>query len=402
MTTARKLVGLSVLGVAGVVVAIAASATVAVGSFSVTVVSQTKNTQTLGWQSPGSDLAGYLFTVDGARSNTWDPLRTTVRVSRSAKSVKVDALVVSASGSWPSGGTTTTTTTTTPIPPGAKTATPATLAATLADLRSGDILVLEDGTYAPFSLNVANVIVVARNKWKAVVDGNYAAENGIVFGSSAHDDVIDGLQVQRLTTKGGSVSGIELYNGGAGSVIRNTNIHDIGNDKTSGVSTGQNGIFVEVNNVTVQDNFIHNIGRTNFDNHDHGIYADGARGLNGLKVLRNFFRDIYSGWGVQLYPGNINGVEIGNNTFVNGTEIRLDSNIVISAVFGGGDIHDNLFWSSKSPSAALYLDNVSGSDLRVRNNRYTQTSLFNVPPPSTIVAENNTKVSVPKPPDPTP
>lgn len=378
-------------------------------ALTLTVIQQDSTTRTIGW-TPVEGAIGYRFTVDGSYSHTWNGRRSNVRISRSAQALRVEAVTVLRSGDWPSTAPAPTptpppmTTAPTTTAPTGKTATPSTLSSALSSLRSGETLILEGGVYAPFTVNVAGVTIVARNRWKAVVDGRYAATEGVRMGSSAANVVLDGLEITRITEpapNSGGASGVDLYSGGAGSTLRNLHIHDVGNDKTSTSSNGQNGVFVEVDNVTVgPGNFIHDIGRLNNDNHDHGVYADGSRGLDGVRIIGNFFRDVRSGWCVQLYPGTINGIEIGGNTFVNGNPIRAESQIVVGrATFGGGDIHDNLFWVA-SGSAALYLDGVSGSGLRIRNNRYTHASLFNASPSSAIVAEGNTRVSVAKPADP--
>ena len=63
-------------------------------------VSETATTITLGWDRvPGA--VGYRFTVDGKVSHTFDPTRTTVKVSKGADHTLVEALGVLDSGVWP-------------------------------------------------------------------------------------------------------------------------------------------------------------------------------------------------------------------------------------------------------------------------------------------------------------
>lgn len=70
-------------------------------SLPLTVLSQTKTTITLGWPAvPGAE--GFEFLVDGKRSNTWDGTSTSARFSSSAKKIVVNALAVSAQGTYPS------------------------------------------------------------------------------------------------------------------------------------------------------------------------------------------------------------------------------------------------------------------------------------------------------------
>ena len=63
-------------------------------------VSETATAVTLGWD-PVASAAGFRFTVDGKISHTWDGTRTTVRVSKDADRVIVEALGVVDTGTWP-------------------------------------------------------------------------------------------------------------------------------------------------------------------------------------------------------------------------------------------------------------------------------------------------------------
>lgn len=76
-------------------------------------VAETSSTITLGWTAV-PNVIGYRFTVDGKISHTFDPTRTTVKVSKEADRVLVEALGVQDSGVWPA---------TEPPPPAAYTVT---------------------------------------------------------------------------------------------------------------------------------------------------------------------------------------------------------------------------------------------------------------------------------------
>ncbi len=66
----------------------------------VTVQSEDATSYTLAWP-PVAGAAGFKFTVDGKVSHTSQGNRTTVRVSKTAQSVKVEALGVTDTGTWP-------------------------------------------------------------------------------------------------------------------------------------------------------------------------------------------------------------------------------------------------------------------------------------------------------------
>lgn len=81
-------------------IAIGVAAAGTAGGIQLRVVSQTTSTITLGWDTV-PNAAGYRFMVDGKTSNTWDGTRTTVKVSSSARSVRVEAVEIADFGTWP-------------------------------------------------------------------------------------------------------------------------------------------------------------------------------------------------------------------------------------------------------------------------------------------------------------
>lgn len=65
------------------------------------VVSQTATKITFGW-TPVPGAAGYAFYADGVRkANSWDPTRSQVSFAKGSRVYRVDALGVTASGSYP-------------------------------------------------------------------------------------------------------------------------------------------------------------------------------------------------------------------------------------------------------------------------------------------------------------
>src|ERR671922_83608 len=125
----------------------------------------------------------------------------------------------------------------------------------------------------------------------AAVIGCGAARLGSVTGAAPSGVAYVGSP----TTGRGSASGIDLYDGGHDSQIVGNHIHHIGNVCTLSTNTnGQVGIFVQVPNVTVEGNLIHDIGRffpgengcsyTGFSGYmtlDHGMYLNGGSAGGG-------------------------------------------------------------------------------------------------------------------------
>src|SRR5215467_2514289 len=113
----------------------------------------------------------------------------------------------------------------------------------------GNTVIVEDGVYTYSGSNQCSKTIVcltrggapgqlvtfkSRNKWGARVDG----QNGVAA----------------------TGFGIDAFNGGRFSEIIGNHIHDSGRVCTD-TSQGQNGIYIEQNNVLVEGNRIHDIGR---------------------------------------------------------------------------------------------------------------------------------------------
>jgi hypothetical protein len=86
---------------------------------------------------------------------------------------------------------------------------------------------------------------------------------------------------------------------------------------------GRDGIFLGSDNVTVEQNVIHDIGRyapgesgcTNslyYRTDDHAIYVAGA---NYVIIRNNIFYRNQHGWSVHIYPNPVNNLSVLNDTF---------------------------------------------------------------------------------------
>src|SRR5215467_10050680 len=167
----------------------------------------------------------------------------------------------------------------------------------------GNTVIVEDGVYTYSGSNECVKTIVcltrggapgqlvtfkSRNKWGARVDGqNGVAAAGFGFGGANYVRIQDFEIYGVANAASGGASGIDVFNSGRFSEIIGNHIHDNGHVCTD-TSQGQNGIFIEQNNVLVEGNLIHDIGRlvpgqqgcqpgNNFyQNHDHGVYHSGG------------------------------------------------------------------------------------------------------------------------------
>jgi uncharacterized protein YjdB len=255
----------------------------------------------------------------------------------------------------------------------------------------GDGVLVSDGVYTGGSTVVlitrsgtssAWITFTAAHKWGAVIDGQRNASSS---GVSIRGNFI---RFQGFEVRGSDRSGIEAYNGSETNaanhdvVIAQNFIHDIGRECTDDTG-GRSGVDVYATNVTVERNLIQNIGRyaagengcnpssTNYQNHDHGIYA--AVGDNTI-IRNNVFVNCARGWAVHRYSGqgaSMSGFYVLNNTFDKPNPWK-PGQIVIAGKTTGLVIANNIF--SNPNTAGIWFDASDGgtwSGAIVQNNLST-------------------------------
>src|SRR5919108_99330 len=229
----------------------------------------------------------------------------------------------------------------------------------------------------------------------AAVIGCGAARLGSVTGAAPSGVA----NVGSPTTGRGSASGIDLYDGGHDSQIVGNHIHHIGNVCTLSTNTnGQVGIFVQVPNVTVEGNLIHDIGRffpgengctySNFSGYmtvDHGMYLNGGSagggGADGTMIRNNVFYNTRHGWAVQMYPGSLANVHVLNNTFAFGNPNKNYTSIVLDASISASSIVNNIFYNPEG-GKTIEVQDFSGT-ITVSHNITSGSSMTDARRPST-------------------
>ena len=219
----------------------------------------------------------------------------------------------------------------------------------------GDTILVEPGVYAAgIVVTEPNITLRSSEKWGAVIDGGYAVANGIQAKGDADGLIVDGFEIRNLREHGNSSSCVELYSAGRGSKVLDNHLHHVGQNQTS-ISNGQSGVVVRQDDVLIEGNYIHDIGRTTSGDvsRDHGIYANGGGGGAGLIIRDNYFgENIEHGWGIQLYPGSWDDFSILDNQFVGGNPDRDNTHIVLNADLVG-EMLGNVFWAA-GPSETLH------------------------------------------------
>ncbi|MFN6947229.1 MAG: right-handed parallel beta-helix repeat-containing protein [Cytophagaceae bacterium] len=190
--------------------------------------------------------------------------------------------------------------------------------------RGGDLLIIKRGGTAN-----APITFKAENKWKAILDGlGNKTWNGIIITATAPYTIIDGFEIKDFHE-----NGIALYANNI--TIRNNYIHNIGNyhivsdypycTKYGVQEPGcrcepSNGIYPDGNNVLIENNVIHTIGKTGWTGkyepgrYDHAIYGTY---VNNLKIINNIILDVWTGKAIDFAASNS---IVANNTILRLTE----------------------------------------------------------------------------------
>ncbi len=280
----------------------------------------------------------------------------------------------------------------------------------------GDTVVVEDGTYT----NPAGGAIVsagrggtatnwvwfkAEHHWAARLDGNSnTCDTGFRFTNGAGWIRIEGFEIFGVGAGNGSGTGVEIYSGGHDADVVDCDIHDVGRLCTD-TTNGECGIFVEQPNVVIEANVIHDIGRyapgengcnpttAYYQNHDHGIYADGDNlsaqipGTQNLVARNNVIYNTSRGWGIQVYPGTIDGLSILNNTFAFANPYRTGQ-IILDNTLSNADIENNIFYQ---PGGGAAIDTSSGptlSNVLLSNNLTTEAAMIDAPAAGVTLANN--------------
>ncbi len=239
---------------------------------------------------------------------------------------------------------------------------------------AGDIVTVEDGTYAGFVLDGVNGTVSNRIVFKAKNRGGAKITSASATGGFAQDWVVlssssfitvDGFEVSGATRAGISVLGNEDDGSDAtDDVIAFCHSHDNGGGSSSG---RHDGIFTGfARNVHIHDNHVH-------DNSEHGIYVSNA--ADGPIIERN-----------DVYDNTVNGIQINADLSTGGDGIITNWRISQNKVHGNtgsaginldgacnGVLANNLLYGNTKGGITLFMGDAavaSNSNLVVNNTVY--------------------------------
>lgn len=271
-------------------------------------------------------------------------------------------------------------------------------------VKSGDVVLVNDGTYAGFRMTKsgsenARIVFKSKNKWAAKInapDPNHDVD--LIAILSASYITIDGFEVTGAPRAG---IGVRTLHDDSGEdtrdvVIQNCHCHHNGLPKGGahdGIFSGFALNFQVLNNV-VNDNGEHGIyvsnsadnpivrGNESYNNRNCGIQlnADKGTGVNGKQdglisnwlVENNIIHDngVGGGAGINL-DGDINGV-CRNNLIYN----NRATGIAVYGIDGAQASHDNVFcnntiYNPQSTRAALLISDRAHNNVAFNNIFYT-------------------------------
>src|SRR5215813_10133172 len=275
-------------------------------------------------------------------------------------------------------------------------------------VKPGDTVLVGDGVYtysAPNDCYGKVVVCVSRggspdnwvvfrskNKWGAKIDGvdGKAGAGFVVQGGASYVRIQD-FEMAGLANVDGSAGGIDLFDGGSHFQVIGNHIYNIGRVCTN-TSNGQNGVFIEADNVLMEGNLIHDVGRLEpgqqgcrpsneyWKNHDHGIYHDGG---DHVTIRNNVIYNIKQGWAIQVWPKSRAHMNILNNTVAFGNQYKgkLGAIVMWAPSTGGMKVSDstianNIFYGVNT--TAIWLGGDGGEEpMRLANVRISNNIISN-------------------------
>jgi hypothetical protein len=193
-----------------------------------------------------------------------------------------------------------------------------------------------------------------------------------------------------LANANGSAGGIDLFDGGSYFQVIGNHIYNIGRVCTN-TSNAQCGIYIKADNVLVEGNLIHDVGRlipgqqgcqpnnNYWQNHDHGVYHSGG---DRVTIRNNIIYNIKQGWAVHAWPKSRNHMDILNNTIAFGNQHKgkLGAIIMWAPSTGGMNVSDsiianNIFYGVNT--AAIWMGASGKGPARFANVRISNNIVSN-------------------------
>lgn len=267
------------------------------------------------------------------------------------------------------------------VAPSGSDSNPGTLAAPFLTLQqganhavAGDTVVVQDGTYghvnsvtggdssgneyAPVVLyNSGNagawITIKAEHKGAAILDCEMLCDAYINLYNASY------IVIQDLVITRGYKEAIHSNDAAHHITLRGNRFEYIANRSTS-TTVGLDALYANPNchDFIIDGNVFHDIGRTNVNWLDHGLYLHGSN----YTVINNIFYNIPHGWSIQTADG-LSNILIANNTFAFPNGGGQDGQIMLWDTQSNLTIRDNIFYAPQNYAITRYTSSINGCSI---------------------------------------
>ena len=239
---------------------------------------------------------------------------------------------------------------------------------------AGDTVIVRDGTYGhvnsvtggdgsgneytPVVLyNSGNagawITIRAEHKGAAILDCETLCDAYINLYNASY------IVIQDLVVTRGYKEAIHSNDSAHHITLRGNRFEYIANRSTS-TTLGLDGLYANPNchDFIIDGNVFHDIGRTNVNWLDHGLYLHGAN----YTIINNIFYNIPHGWSIQTADG-LSNVLIANNTFAFPNGGGQDGQIMLWNTQSNLTIRDNIFYSPQNYAITRYTSSIASCSI---------------------------------------
>ena len=239
---------------------------------------------------------------------------------------------------------------------------------------AGDTIVVFDGTYGPgnavtggdSSGNEASpvtlynsgtpsapITIMSANQWGAVLDCQLICDAYINLYNASY------IVIQNFVITRGYKEGIHSNDSAHHITLQGNRFEYIAN-RSSSATTGLDGMYVNPNchDFVISGNIFHDIGRTNLNQLDHGLYLHGTN----FTITNNLFYNIPHGWSIQAADG-LSNVLIANNTFAFPQGGGAPGQIMLWNTQSNLTIQNNIFYNPTSYAINRFSSTLNGCSL---------------------------------------
>jgi len=239
---------------------------------------------------------------------------------------------------------------------------------------AGDAVVVRDGTYghensvtggdasdnenSPLVLHNsgspgAPITIRAENQWGAVLDCELLCDAYIDLYNASY------VVIQDFVITRGYKEGIHSNDSAHHITLRGNRFEYIAN-RASASPLGLSGMYTNQNchDFVIDGNVFHDIGRSDANWLDHGLYLHGSN----FTITNNLFYNIPHGWSIQAADG-LNNVLIANNTFAFPQGGGQDGQIMLWNNQTNLTIENNIFYNAKNYAIARYSSTIGNCSI---------------------------------------